>query len=173
MKNRFFCLLFILAGSFLGNAQVNPHAIGVRGLFGNYGSGGEISYQHGMGDMNRLELDLGWRSSRYGWRYKKKDKYYRNNLGITGVYHWVWNIEDGFNWFAGVGGQLGYFSSYDEDYYREGLALALGGQVGIEFDFNSIGAPLQLGLDARPMWEFIGGPNTIGYGIALSLRYTF
>lgn len=177
MKKYLFVALMTIGSSYFGQAQVNPHALGIRGLLGNYGSGGEISYQHGIGDMNRLELDFGWRSRRYGWKYNGKNygksSYRMNRVAITGVYHWVWNIEQGFNWFVGAGGQLGFYSSYDEGYHKSGAALALGGQIGIEYDFNSIGAPLQLGLDARPMWEIIGGDRGIGYGLALSFRYTF
>ena len=173
MKSHFLLILVVICSSFAGHSQLNPHALGVRGLLGNYGYGGEISYQHGLGDMNRLEVDLGWRSNRYRWKHKGNDNYYVNRVGLSGIYHWVWNLDGGLNWFAGVGGQLGFYSLRDDDYYGSGVTLALGGQVGIEYDFNSIGAPLQLALDARPMWEFIGDRNTIGYGAALSLRYTF
>jgi hypothetical protein len=30
------------------------------------------------------------------------------------LYQWVWNIDGGFNWYAGVGGGVG---SYSRDYY--------------------------------------------------------
>ncbi len=160
-------ILIVLSLSFFattGFGQVNPHAIGLRGGSGNFGSGAEVSYQHGFGSANRLELDLGWRGN------NRKNHYYA--WALTGVYHWVWNLEGGLNWFVGLGGQIGTYKNYDYD-YDDGLILNAGGQIGIEYDFNELGAPIQLGLDIRPMWGFLGGYRGIGYGGALSLRYTF
>lgn len=147
----------------IGCAQVNPHAIGLRGSGGNFGLGGEISYQHGMGSSNRLEFDLGWRGDH--------NKNY-THTALTGVYHWVWNIEDGLNWYIGPGAQLGF---YQDKYFssNNSTTLSIGGQLGLEYDFNDLGAPLLLGLDIRPMWGFIGATSGIGYGGAFSLRYTF
>ncbi len=160
-------IFVFLAVAFAGNSQVNPHAIGLRGGSGNYGNGAEISYQHGIGSANRLEIDLGWRR-----HYVKGHGHYHGHSALSVIYHWVWNIDGGLNWFAGLGGQVGFYNYGDYD-YNDGLTLALGGQIGIEYDFNDLGAPIQLGLDARPMWGFIGGPRGFGYGGALSLRYTF
>ncbi|NRA11880.1 MAG: hypothetical protein HRT57_07995, partial [Crocinitomicaceae bacterium] len=47
-----------------------------------------------------------------------------------------------------------------------------GGQIGIEYDFNSLGAPILIGFDTRPMWGFLNGGG-VGYGAAFSIRYTF
>lgn len=164
---RFYLVLALIAGfSFSSTSQVNPHAIGLRGGLGNLGYGGEVSYQHGFGDANRLELDLGWRGNNGSNGYR--------HTYISGIYHWVWNIEGGLNWFAGVGGQLG-FHNYKYSSNEDGITLAVGGQIGIEYDFNEHGVPIQLGLDTRPMWRFIGNNNGngFGYGGALSVRYTF
>ena len=166
MKKR---VITLLAGIFIclsAGAQVQPHAIGVRGDAGNYGGGGELSYQHGFGSANRLEVDLGWRGN-----YRNDNDHYQH-FGLTAVYHWVWNIQGGLNWFAGLGGQVGFYS-YKNDSSYDGVTLGVGGQIGIVFDFNEIGAPIQLGLDARPMWGIMGGNSGFGYGGALSLRYTF
>jgi len=158
-------IIVILALSMvtISSAQVNPHAIGLRGGGGNFGLGGEISYQHGMGSSNRLEFDLGWRGNN-GNNY--------THTALTGIYHWVWNIEDGLNWYVGPGAQLGF---YQDKFFNNnnGVTLSIGGQIGLEYDFNDLGAPLLLGLDLRPMWGFIGGTSGVGYGGAFSLRYTF
>ncbi len=156
------CVLGWIPNSF---GQVNPHAIGVRGGAGNDGRGGEITYQHGFGESNRLELDFGWRGNRYnGNNY--------SSLGISGIYHWVWNITSGLNWYVGPGAQLGlYQDKWNND--NDGITLAVGGQIGLEFDFNELGAPLLFSLDTRPMWGFIGGGSGFGYGGAFALRYTF
>ena len=80
---------------------VSKNALGLR-IGDNDGFGGELSYQRKLATNNRLELDLGWRSN--------------NNidaLKLAGIYQWGWNIEGGFNWYAGVGGGLGYWNHDD------------------------------------------------------------
>ena len=174
MKTKLILFSISMMLTFYSDAQVQPHAIGVRGGPGTYGYGGEISYQHGFGSSNRLELDLGWRGA-YNSHY--------NGFGITGVYHWVWTIDGGLNWFVGPGAQIGFFSHnhhhnknhfHEDDFVENGMHMAIGGQIGLEYDFNVHGVPLQLGLDARPMYglfRYYG--YGIGFGGALSLRYTF
>ena len=141
--------------SIAGNAQVEPHAIGLRLGGGNYGSGFEISYQHGLGDANRLEFDLGLNSNN-GASY----------MSLAGIYQWVWNIDGGFNWYAGPGAQLLLVSN--------NAAIGVGGQIGVEYNFNpDVDVPIQIGLDTRPMLNFSSGNSDFGWGIALSIRYTF
>lgn len=144
------------------NAQVNPHAIGLR--FGGDGTtnGAELSYQHGFGDMNRLELDLGVRSRKHF-----------NQTQISGIYHWVWNLTGGLNWYVGPGATLGFYNWDDGRTTSSGVALGIGGQLGLEYDFNKNGAPLLLSLDTRPMFDFAGYNNGFGWGAALGLRYTW
>lgn len=163
MRKLILSIAVIMGVSIASFAQINPHAIGIRGGTGNGGNGGEISYQHGFGSKNRLEIDL-------GWRHHNKDNY--SHMAISGIYHWVWNIEGGLNWYAGVGGQLGSYRNNGNN-NNDGLSLALGGQIGIEYDFNDMGAPILLSLDARPMWNFIGDYSGGHYGAALGIRYTF
>jgi hypothetical protein len=144
------------------DAQVNPHAIGARFNGSHYGHyGGEISYQHGFGDANRLELDLGWRNHS-NW----------SNLSLAVIYHWVWNITDGLNWYVGPGARLGMYNGKNNG-YDDDFGLSLGGQIGIEYDFNEHDVPLLLSLDVRPMWNFIGSYGGFGYGSGLGIRYTF
>jgi len=164
MRKLRFIIVLLIGFSLNAQSQVNPHAIGIRGLSGNFGFGGEISYQHGLGSANRLEVDIGWRGNNgingYG------------HSALTGIYHWVWNITDGLNWYVGPGAQLGLYRDKWND-NDDGITLGLGGQIGLEYDFNTLGAPLLLGLDTRPMWGFNGGVSGIGYGAAFSLRFTF
>lgn len=144
-------------------AQVEPHAIGLRFGGGNYGSGAEISYQHGIGSTNRLEADLGWSSYNAGFGYKA------SFTVISASYHWVFNIKDGLNWYVGPGGQLLLLSSY----WGGGIAAGFGGQIGMEYNFNTMGLPLQVGLDVRPMYYLISGYGGSGWTGGLSARYTF
>ena len=162
MKKILVTSLVIIGTAFAAQSQVNAHAIGLRGGSGNHGAGGEITYQHGMGDANRLELDLGWRGNNGNGS---------SHMALSGIYHWVMNIDGGFNWFIGPGAQIGTYS--DKDGGNDGLTLGLGGQIGIEYDFNELGAPILLGLDTRPMFGFIGGNNGFGYGGAFSIKFTF
>ncbi len=118
-------------------------AIGIRGGGGS-SFGGEVSYHHGMGESNRIEADLGWSGGDH-WSV----------IGLTGIYHWEWNIKKGFGWFAGPGVSLGFYNFDNDNGNKDdddaGLTLGLGGQVGIEYDFSASSVPIQVGLDVRPM----------------------
>ena len=165
---KLFLSAFMLAGmAFTTQAQsIAKNALGLR-LGDNDGFGVEVSYQRGLGDNNRLELDLGWRDS----------KHY-DAVKLVGLYQWVWNIEGGFNWYAGVGGGVG---TYDYDYNGPGLGneyddsgtfLLVAGDIGIEYKFDF---PLQLSLDFRPELYFGDDfrDDNFGPDIALGARFTF
>ena len=161
MKMFKLCLLLFFLSTFNANAQVPSHAIGLRLGGSHYGHyGGEISYQMGIGDANRLELDLGWRNHRH-W----------SAMAISGIFHWVWNITGGFNLFAGPGAQIGFYRDKDHFFGDDYIGLGVGGQLGLEYNFSEHGVPLQLSLDARPMWYLNGWYNGFGYGTALGIRY--
>lgn len=150
MKKIIFTIALLASFMCAANAQVNGNAIGVR-----FGYGGEISYQHALGNANRLEFDLGashWGDNVWG-------------INVTAIYQRVWDLSDlsnGFNWYAGVGGSAGLVSS--------NLGLGVVGQVGLEYNFN---IPLQLSLDYRPILYIL--PNVAGGydGICLGVRYKF
>jgi hypothetical protein len=152
-----FSLLFTSALAL--NAQdISKNAIGLR-LGDNDGFGGEISYQRALGDNNRLEIDLGLR-----------DNNNYDGFKATGLYQWVWNIENGFNWYAGVGGGLGNYSGKNNnDDFSETFFFAAG-DIGIEYNFD---IPLLLSLDVRPEFGFGDRYNDFGNDIALSIRYQF
>lgn len=158
---------FMLIGlAFSAQAQsISKNALGLR-LGDNDGFGGEISYQRALEKSNRLEFDLGWRNS------KNVDA-----IKLVGLYQWIWNIDGGFNWYAGVGAGIGSWSyngpgSPDPD---GGTFLLAAGDIGIEYDFEE--APIQLSLDFRP--ELYFGDNrsdfdnydSFGPDIALGIRY--
>ncbi|MCU4175258.1 hypothetical protein [Carboxylicivirga sp. N1Y90] len=142
-------------------AQTNEHALGLRLGGGNY-FGAEVSYQRGLSNTNRLEADLGLSSYSNG-----------SGFNLAGIYHWVWNIEGGFNWYAGPGAQIGswsYKSGKDGD-RSSGVYLGLGGQVGVEYNFEEI--PLNLSVDTRPMFGIGNTYNDFNFGISFGLRYVF
>ena len=162
MKNLVVGILFILGGVSTGISQVNPSAIGIRGGSGNYGSGFEVSYQKGIGNANRLELDLGLRGSSF-----------HSHFVLTGIYHWVKNITSGLNWYIGPGAQVGLYNYKNSSINTGGITLGVGGQIGIEFDFNELDIPLLVSVDTRPMWGLVGGGSGFNYGGNVALRYTF
>ena len=159
--------LVIAAGATLAtNAQqISENAIGLR-LGDGDGLGTEITYQRALGGNNRLELDLGFES---GNRF--------NAFKLTGIYQWVWNIDGGFNWYAGVGGGIGSVS-YDDDFFNDRndnrndseVFILAAGQVGIEYNFD---IPLMLSLDVRPEIYFADNRDGLESDIALSVRYQF
>nr|WP_321409966.1 hypothetical protein [uncultured Carboxylicivirga sp.] len=142
-------------------AQVNNNALGLRFGGGNF-FGAEVSYQKGLSNINRLEADLGLYSYSNG-----------SGFNIAGIYQWVWNIDGGFNWYAGPGAELGSWS-YKSSVTNEGNAgfyLGIGGQVGIEYNFDEI--PLNLSIDTRPMIGLGNSYNSFNFGLALGVRYVF
>jgi hypothetical protein len=167
MKKILFAAIMLFGLTFAAQAQkISDNALGLR-LGDNSGFGGEVSYQRGLSSNNRLELDLGWRNrSNY-----HNNGYKDNAIKLAALYQWVWNIDGGFNWYAGVGGGLGS-NSYDNGgtHYNDTFAFAAG-DLGIEYNFD---IPLAISLDIRPE---IGGSgyynNNYGSDIALGLRYKF
>lgn len=166
MKKIFLSAIMLIGLAFSANAQeIRKNALGLR-LGDNDGFGGEISYQRGLSDNNRLELDLGWRDSRNYDAFK-----------LVGLYQWVWNIDGGFNWYAGVGGGVGSYDIDDRydlpDDEDGGTFFLLAGDIGIEYVFPN--APIQLSLDFRPEIYFGDDfrEDDFGPDIALGIRFTF
>jgi len=134
-------------------------AIGLRFGGGNF-FGAEISYQ-GPFNRDRKELNLGMGSSS-DWTY----------WTLNGLYQWVFPIEQGFNWYVGLGPTIGNLSyrGNDHDISNEiYLALALNG--GIEYNFSEV--PLRISIDARPELAIVNADSAGMLGLALGVRYRF
>lgn len=159
MKKIILSAIMLIGLAFTTQAQeISKNALGLR-LGDNDGFGGEISYQRALSDNNRIEADLGWRNSKEVDAFK-----------LTGIYQWVWNIDGGFNWYAGVGGGLGSWSNNSIN--DSGTFVFAAGDVGIEYGFKEV--PILLSLDFRP--EFGGSgyySNNYGSDVALGIRYQF
>lgn len=148
MKKTLSIIGLVFAGIFSVNAQkISDNAIGLR-FGGGDGAGGEISYQKALGDNNRLEINLGL-----------ANKF--SNFKATGLYEWVWSLEDKLNWYAGVGG--GILTAGETGIYGAGV-------IGIEYDFD---IPILISLDYRPEVGIAGGLNGLNSDVALSVRYQF
>ena len=165
MKKLILSAVMLVGLAFASNAQeISKNALGLR-LGDNDGFGAEISYQRALGSNNRLELDLGLRNNDYYDSFK-----------IVGLYQWVWNIDGGFNWYAGVGGGAGSYSIGDKNkYYKNdesGTFFLAAGNLGIEYNFP---IPLMLSLDIRPELYFGDDFRNDNFGpdIALGIRYQF
>lgn len=160
MKKLILSAFMLIGLAFSAQAQdISKNALGLR-IGDNDGLGTEISYQRGLGGNNRLELDLGWRSSNDVDGFK-----------LAGLYQWVWNIEGGFNWYAGVGGGVGTWSYEDNGNKDSGSYFFAAGDIGIEYNFDF---PLQLSLDFRPELYFNNDDfidDNFGPDIALGIRY--
>lgn len=123
------------------------------------GFGTVISYQRALGGTNRLEVDLGIRSG---------DNY--DGFRLTGIYQWVWNIDGGFNWYAGVVGGVANYDYDDRFDIDSETFIYAAGQVGIEYNFD---IPLLISLDTRPTIGFGDFNNDFDFDIAIGIRYQF
>ncbi|WP_445737441.1 hypothetical protein [Mariniflexile sp.] len=163
MKTYFITGILVFIASISLNAQdISKNALGLR-LGGNDGFGAEISYQHALSENKRLEFDLGWRD---GKNY--------DGFKLAALHQWVWNIEDGFNWYAGAGGGLGSYSfnNNNGNDYTDTFAF-IAGDIGIEYNFD---IPLLISLDFRPEIGFGNETydnNDLDFDIALGIRYQF
>ena len=155
--------LFLVAIAFIGFTslaqaqEISENAIGLR-LGDSDGFGAEISYQRALSDNNRLEFDLGWRS---GNGY--------DGFKLAGLYQWVWNIDGGFNWYAGAGGGVGSYS-FDNNAFDDETFIFAAGDIGIEYNFD---IPLLISLDFRPELGFGSFRDDVDFDIALGIRYQF
>lgn len=162
MKNNFLLIGTLVAfGWSIQSQNISKNALGVR-LGSNDGFGAEASYQRKLSGNNRLEFDLGIRNSNY-----------INALKLAALYQWYWKIENGFHWYAGVGGGVGSWK-YDRDKKDDNGSFGfVAGDIGIEYDFDF---PLQISLDLRPEIYFNADTyrdNNYGSDIGLGIRYRF
>lgn len=165
MKKIILTVFMLIGLAFATQAQdISKNALGLR-LGSNDGFGGEVSYQRKMSTDNRLEFDLGWRNSDNVDAFK-----------LVGLYQWVWNIDQGFNWYAGVGGGIGSWSYNKNNTKNSGTFILAAGDIGIEYNFD---VPLQLSLDLRPELYLNNNgenqfrKNNFGPDIGLGIRYRF
>lgn len=139
-------------------AQIDIANLGGR-LGAGYSYGAELSSMFSVRG-NRIEADLGASlvsTSNHGWV----------QVHLVGLYQFSWPIADHLSWYAGVGGDFGFYSGNKGDY--TGIGFGVVGQLGVEYNFES---PWQLTFDLRPEAALFGrtGPDvTVGLG----LRYRF
>ncbi len=154
-------LLLLIIGCILlqfAHAEKLNNAIGLRLGGGNHFSS-ELSYQHGLNEVNRIEVDLGYRLG-------------GDTSGglLLGSYQWVHSLKGNFSWYIGFGGQAGFWNHNLEK--TSGLALGVLGIVGLEYNFSRV--PISLTLDTRPEAYFLYySHQTFHGGGAFAIRYAF
>ena len=145
MKKTLILLAAILGFAVVASAQ--PRALGIRA-----GYGGELSYQHSLGN-NFAEFDLGW---------------YANGFDIAGICDFILAGTGEVNLYAGPGALLGFYNHPDG---TSGLNVGVCGQLGVEWNFPAV--PLQLSIDWRPVFLFMNNGGFRYESFGLGLRYRF
>lgn len=140
----------------LAGAQDYNTGIGLRG--GLYNG---LTIKHFIGDRSAVEGLLSTR-----WR----------GFEITGLYeihNRAFDI-DRLNWYYGAGAHLGFYNGDNTTWGDVGTAytvLGVDGILGLEYNFSEI--PINLSIDWKPAFNFIGYSRFFGEGGALSIRYIF
>lgn len=156
MKKLTLILAFVLSLSVVANAQDYKTGIGLRGGFYN-----GLTVKHFIGDKAALE---GLLATRWG------------GLEITGLYeiHKPLSDVERLKWFFGFGGHVGFYDGDNTTWGTAGTTYSVVGAdliLGLEYSFSEI--PLNLSLDWKPLFNFIGYNKFFGDGGALSIRYIF
>jgi hypothetical protein len=163
MRNLLYSITLLFCAIQIYSAQeISKNAIGLR-IGNNDGYGAEISYQRALSNSNRLELDLGWQNN--------------NNISaikLTGLYQWIWQLDNRLNWYAGAG--VGLISWGNSNFVpkESGTLFTASGDVGLEYSFKDL--PILLSLDLRPELYFATGnyrQSNFGSNLALGVRYQF
>ena len=151
-------LIAVMALGFVVTAAAQPRAVGLR-----LGNGGEVSYQHTVG-QNFIQVDGGLGI----------DIYNGNALGVgaTAVYNFMiaqpqWTDRGEWSFYAGPGANVGATIGSPTS-----LSIAAAGMVGLEYTFWF---PLQLSIDFRQHLGYSIGANHFyaPSSVGISARYRF
>jgi hypothetical protein len=151
MKKILLTLVLALTVVALANAQDYKTGIGLRGGWG-YG----LTVKHFISEKSALEGIL---SSRW------------SGFEVTGLYE-IHNRAfdvDRLNWYFGGGAHVGFYGNN----YPGGNVTVVGidGILGLEYNFKEV--PINLSLDWKPAFNFVGYNHFFGDGGAFSIRYIF
>jgi len=139
--------------AFAAVASAQSRAIGAR-----LGGDAELSYQYSLGN-NFVEADLGMAFGNYG------------GLRVTGIYDFAFELPYNLGFYIGPGAQIGMYGGKDDQGNSVStFGIGLGGQIGVEYHIQAV--PLNISIDWRPMWDFIGSHATWS-SAALGIRYAF
>mgnify|MGYP000851054912 FL=1 len=157
-------LLFICSINTSEAQEIAKNAVGIRvGSFNSFV--GEVAYQRGLSDIDRLEFNLGY----------KKSTEDIDSFKFTSLYQWVWYIDKRFYWFLGAGGGLGFWTNDSKDDVYNGEFIFATGDIGIEYSFCD--TPITLALDYRPEMNFSdfkeNNKDNFRANAALSIKFRF
>jgi hypothetical protein len=156
MKKFMLTLTLALCIITLASAQDYNTGIGLRG--GLYNG---LTLKHFIGERSAVE---GLLSTRWA------------GFEITGLYeiHDRAFDVDRLNWYYGLGAHLGFYNGDKTTWGDVGVTytvVGIDGILGLEYNFSEI--PINLSLDWKPAFNFIGYSRFFGEGGALSIRYIF
>jgi len=158
MKKLVITFLIVFGLVTVGNAQDYKTGIGLRGGFEN-----GLTLKHFTREKSAMEFIL---SSR--WR----------GFEVTGLYEIHNQAFDAerLKWFIGFGGHIGFWNGdYTNKYWGDpGInytVAGIDGILGLEYSFSEV--PINLSLDWKPAFNFVGYSGFWVDGGALSIRYIF
>ena len=122
-----------------------------------------LTVKHFMGEKPAFELMLASRWS---------------GFVITGLYE-IHNIAfntERLKWYIGFGGHIGFWNGdYTYRYWGERgtpyTVIGIDGILGLEYSFAEV--PINIGVDWKPAFDFVGYSHFWADGGALSIRYIF
>lgn len=151
MKKFLLILLSVIVSAVSASAQTK--ALGMR-----LGGDAELSFQQWSGN-NFIEADLGLAFGTQG------------GLRFTGAYDFVIASPGAWNIYVGPGAQVGIYKyAIGDSAPVNHIGVSAGGQIGAEYQIGSI--PLNISVDWRPMWNFIGA-HGVWSSAAVGVRYRF
>jgi hypothetical protein len=156
MKKIGFTILFTVCLFLFSNAQDYNTGIGFRGGFSN-----GITVKHFIGEKAALEGIISTR-----WK----------GIELTGLYELHYRLfnAERLKWYIGLGGHVGFWNGDNAKWGTEGNSYTVAGVdgiLGLEYSFTKI--PLNIGLDWKPAFNFIGYSGFWADEGAISLRYIF
>ena len=197
MRKTIVIVIVTLVSAAMASAQ--PRAIG--GRFGT--TSDDFVYQHSLSDKTFIELNAGFTDF---WPHKDPTTstyYLSGGVHVDFLHEWIWLTPDWtpkgeWNWFSGVGANIGWKWNDPHKIYSNGAQVATAnaacfitgviGNIGLEYNFWF---PLSLAVDYRPTLGVALGTeagehyNSKGditkmrfyqdglYNFALSVRYKF
>ena len=158
MKKIAVIVLFVFCLISISNAQDYKTGIGLRGGF-DYG----LTIKHFTAEKSAFEFLLASR-----WR----------GFEITGLYeihNQAFNAER-LKWYFGFGGHIGFWNgNYTHDYWGNPgtnyTVVGIDGILGLEYSFKEV--PINIGLDWKPAFNFVGYSGFWADEGAISIRYIF
>jgi hypothetical protein len=157
MKKIIITCLFLFFLVSMSNAQDYKTGIGAR-----LGFDQGLTVKHFIGEKPALEFLLATR-----WR----------GFELTGLYE-VHNTAfntDGLKWYYGAGAHIGFWNgNYTRGWGDPGtdyIVIGIDGILGLEYSFAD--APINIGLDWKPAFNFTGYTGFWADQGALSIRFIF